>query len=185
MSPPPTSTATATATLLSKAKTALLFLSIAMAMFLLLRTVYVHSVKHSSTTSFLFAANIIILFLVFHYRRNPDQIPHPSLYSFPSLSRQPREKTLKENSSDLPEPAVSLAPPVVLQHLETDTVYDSRSTDGMVWERGESSERISTEYREGEKSNYLASDQTDDDQGLLELRDNSNSVVALRFELFF
>jgi hypothetical protein len=158
--PPPTSTGT----LLSKLKTAMVFLSIAMAMLLLLCTAYMH-VKRSSTAPLLIVAHIIILFLVIIYRRNPDQIPHPPLFSFPSLSQQPRYNPLAVNNADFPETAVAVSlPPVIQQHLETNTVYGSKTTDGVVWERAESSERISTEYQEQGISNL-----SDDDQGLLEL----------------
>lgn len=158
--PPPTSTEP-----LSKIKATLLFLATAMSLLL------VHIlVKRSSTISLLIMANIIILFLVFHYRRNPDQMPqisHPPLFSFPSLSRPLWYKPLEEYNVDSPESDVSLSPGVP-RNLEPDMVYDSRSTDGLAWERAKPSERILTKYRENEISS-LAVDRDDDDQGLLEL----------------
>lgn len=74
---------------------------------------------------------------------------------------------MEEYNVDLPECVVSLSPGVP-RNLEPDMVYDSRSTDGLAWERAEPLERISTEYREEEISS-LADDRVDDDQGLLEL----------------
>jgi hypothetical protein len=160
--PLPTSTGT-----LSKAKTALVSLSLAMAMLLLLCTFYMQ-VKRSSTSPLLIVAYIIFLLLVVIYQHNPEQTTHPPLFSFPSLSRQPRYNHFAVNSADLKEPAVAVnLPPVVPQHLKIDTVYDSRSTDGVVWERGKLPERISAEYRERNTSN-LSDDWADDDQGLLE-----------------
>lgn len=164
MPPEPTSTET-----LSKTKATLLFLATAMSLLL------VHIlVKRSSTISLLITANIIILFLVFHYRRNPDQIPqipHPPLFSFPSLSRPLWYKPLGEYNVELPESVVSLSPGVP-RNLEPDMVYDSRSTDGLAWERTEPLERISTEYREEEISSLA-----DDDQGS-NMDETWNSIVA-------
>ncbi|KAF3327949.1 hypothetical protein FCM35_KLT06555 [Carex littledalei] len=164
MPPQPTSTET-----LSKTKATLLFLAMAMSLLL------VHIlVKRSSTISLLITANIIILFLFFHYRRNPDQIPHPPLFSFPSLSRQLWYKPLGEYNVDLPESVVSLSPGVP-RNLEPDMLYD-RSTDGLAWERAELSERILTEYREEEISS-LADDRVNDDQGST-MDETWNSIVA-------